>query len=153
MSAADSPVRLFTWTTADKDEAGLIAFTLGVLRQVPTGEAIMELSVELRHRYPRLSDAWRFFNASALLFAAKNTVLAASAQRIGARIALAVTGWTVVDMCLAESGRSAAFGVYVKRQNWDEPRPFVLEISDNATGETKAERVGMFTPQIAAGAE
>ena len=139
--------RLFTWTDADMTDAGRIGCTLGVLREVQKGEAVIGVSAELRHRYPRLSDAWRFFNASALLLKTGNTILAAAAQRIGARMALAITGWTVTDMCLAQSGRSAAFGVYVRKPGGDVAMPFVLAIADLATGETAAELGGAFTPQ------
>jgi hypothetical protein len=144
------PARLFTWMPADTSAAGHIAVSLGMIAKLPCSEVILESSIELQNRYPRLSDAWRFFHASAYLFAARMTEPAACAQRIGARIALAVTGWTVTDMCLAESGRSAAFGVFVQRPNWPEPKPVVLEICDTATGETVQERAGAFTPQAGA---
>jgi hypothetical protein len=119
--------RRFVWSGRDISDAGMIAFTLGVLRKVEHGEAVIESSIELQIRPPRLTDAWRFFHAGSQLAFAKNSILAAVARQLGARIALAVSGLMVVDMVLAECGNSSGVGIYVEGHP---DTPIVLDFQD-----------------------
>lgn len=127
------PRSVFHWTGQDISDAGLLACFLGVIRQTDAGEALIEVSIELQIRPPRMVDAWRFFHAASL-FAAARSSHEARARQMGCRIALAVTGWIVTDCVLVEAGASSGFGLFVRGQD----RPCVLNV--DAEGRTGFER-------------
>lgn len=101
----------FQWTGQDAADTSWLACQLGAIRRLEDGEEIIITSIELQLRPPRLLDAWTFFRAAALLRDARSSH-AARAQQIGCRIALAVTGWIVLDMALCEVGASVGVGVF-----------------------------------------
>lgn len=138
----------FTWTSRDATDTANIAFMLGMHRAVEAGEGLMESSRELScdrdgfdGRLPRLTDAWRFFHAANLLKRTAQTTLSARARQLGARIALHITGWTVVDMCLAECGASAGIGMYVEG-HLDTPLVTPIIESDGTTAIDRAKATG-----------
>lgn len=79
----------FFWTPADSSAAGYIAVTLALSGHVTHSDVIVESSVELWHRAPRLLDAQRFQLAAARLFGV-DSVVAARAAQLARRIALNV---------------------------------------------------------------
>lgn len=96
----------------------------------------METVTELAHRDPRLMDAHRFFHAGNLL-AKSQSVIAARARQLGARIALHKTGWTVIDMSHCEAGSSGALALYLKGRE----QPVVTYLLHGTPGETAIEQV------------
>jgi hypothetical protein len=141
-------VRPFTWLERDAADAAQIAFMLGMFRAVEAGEGLMETSRELsatrdgfEGRRPRLTDAWRFFHAANLLRKTSQSTLSARAQQLGARIALHITGWMVVDMCLAECGASAGIGLYVEGHE-DTPLVTPILAADGTTAIDRAKATG-----------
>lgn len=100
------PLPPFVWTGRDIGHASLIAFALSMLHQHAHADAILETSVDLQGRTPRNTDAWRFWEAGRFLTHYSDTSLAAQARAIGSRIALAVTGFSIIDCHRIQAGAS-----------------------------------------------
>lgn len=94
----------FSWTGRDHGHASLIAFALSMLGQHAHADAILETSIDLQHRGPRNTDAWRFWEAGRFLVPYSDTSIAAQARAIGSRIALAVTGFSIIDCHRIKAG-------------------------------------------------
>jgi hypothetical protein len=120
--SSDIPERPpFSWLARDRVAAGSIAFALHFIRQDALSEAILETSVELGGvREPRELDAWRFFQAARLCEFFSDTSLTPMARNIGARIAMHVTGFTVVDGSRITCGSSE---LYQWRARQNQARP------------------------------
>lgn len=140
-----SQSRPFTWTGEDAVDAGCIAAALRLTGYPANADAVTDHAVELQARRPGKLDAWVFFHAARALKRSRiHSPLAARAQALGARLALAATGLFVVDAHVISCGASAEIvfdegrNTSADRDQWDRAEAAILSAERELRGMTEA---------------